>query len=100
MPPAYLLVLCIANFYSQSALFGSWFSCKLNNPILISLFKRMLTSGRRPACYLLAGYEQGTVVVDTEKDLPHDRQLRDSRNRLRYCKFLDKLFYFTWSMVY
>jgi hypothetical protein len=87
MLPSPPLALSVTNTFAQSALFGSWFSCKfIFTPLQKIEDETMLISHRRTSRPILDCYEQGTVDRQLEEDHSLDRQPHHSGNCLRYRK--------------
>lgn len=95
-----LIVRCIpmipiigtfANLSLQSALFGSWFSCKFSQALRSSSPISILIVSRRSTLHLLDGHEQGTMVLVPEEDLGVHCQPDHPGNCMYHCKFRSPL---------
>lgn len=74
----------------QSAVFGSWFSCKIDPLFPLSNFsrsKQVLTLISRTPCDLLVLYEQGPLLPELEEGCFDDYQYFGLGYCLCYCKF-------------
>jgi hypothetical protein len=78
----------------QSALFGSWFSCKYTENMEETIHEGVLTRSRRSPCHLLACYEQRKVGFNTTKDYLDDCQLGNPSYRLCHCELGPSYLYF------
>jgi hypothetical protein len=76
----------------QSALFGSWFSCKSAKNKEETMHERVLTRSRRPSCHFLACHEQRKVGFNTPKDHLDHYQPGNPSYRLCHCELGPTLF--------